>query len=526
MKIESHNFTIYLLKEWFDASNSLIEEHGLTEISTQLSDSVFYLMDAKPTSPWWKKYLSIESNLEQVLKGGILFLMVDGRYFAITFGRAYHKLEDSAYEIDFGFRTTLNAIKPVFKSSDVVNLTSGTRSRIQSPMPKDITFFDLEHQENIIKSLVGNVKEIYKSWFSGITGGISVRVTTSCECEKIKDLCKNLLILYKKEDYKKEFPNIDKIIQENDANVVKQLQNQLLNDFNNKGSNISLMPPTIVNYEDVSQFSYKGIGKSLIYSEVNVDDLYILLNKKKKLEMKDLKNIKLQLLNSNEDIVEVYPISRCIVYNTVYKEKTYCLHEGKWYKIDPEFIKNIQTYIDNYLIKNELPDYKHSSEEQYNKEIGNNIGKNLDKSNISLRPYTQVEPCDIYTIKDGYAILYHIKISTKSALLSHLFNQGYNAALLIKQEEQAMNNLKKLLDGDEKFIAPLNDEKIKVVYGIITRKAKDKKLSDLPLFSQLTLYRVLKNFKVIGVDAKCTYVNDLTEPKSKNKVRKKKIEKD
>ena len=63
------------------------------------------------------------------------------------------------------------------------------------------------------------------------------------------------------------------------------------------GVGISLMPPTIVNYEDVSQFSYKGIGKSLIYSEVNVDDLYILLNKKKKLEMKDLKNIKLQLLN-------------------------------------------------------------------------------------------------------------------------------------------------------------------------------------------------------------------------------------
>ena len=521
MKPKSHNFTIYLLKNGFDASNSLVSGHGLKETPTQLSNAIFYLMDVEPTPPWWKKYLSIEDNLKQVLKGGILFLTVENRCFAIAFGHVGHKLEDKAYEIDFGFKTTLNAIETEFKSSDVVNLTSGTRSRIQSPIPKDITFFDLEQQENIIKSLVGNVKEQYKSWFSGITGGTSVRVTTSCECQKLKDLCDNLLTLYEKEDYKKEFPNIDKITQENDSDVVKKLQNQLLNDFNARSNNISLMPPTIVNYENVSQFSYKGVGRSLIYSEINIDDLYTLLSKKKNLEMKDFKNSKLLLLDSNNDIVEGYPISRCIVYNTTHEGKTYCLHEGKWYKIDSEFIKSIQTYIDNYLIKDELPDYTHSSEEQYNIEIGSKVGKNLDKSNISLRQYTQIEPCDVYAVKNDYAILYHIKISTKSALLSHLFNQGYNAALLIKQEEQAMNNLKKLLNHEEKFITPLNNGKIKVVYGIITRKVKNKKLSDLPLFSQITLYRILKNFKVIGIDAKCTYINDLTKPKSTNKVRKK-----
>ncbi len=212
MKTESHNFTIYLLKNGFDASNSLVSGHGLKKTPTQLSNAVFYLMDVEPTPPWWKKYLSIEDNLKQVLKGGILFLTGEkNRCFAIAFGHVGHKLEDKAYEIDFGFKTTLNAIETEFKSSDVVNLTSGTRSRIQSPIPKDITFFDLEQQENIIKSLVGNVKEQYKSWFSGITGGTSLRVTTSCECKRLKDLCGKLLTLYEKKDYQKKFPNIDKI---------------------------------------------------------------------------------------------------------------------------------------------------------------------------------------------------------------------------------------------------------------------------------------------------------------------------
>ena len=161
-----------------------------------------------------------------------------------------------------------------------------------------------------------------------------------------------------------------------------------------------------------------------------------------------------------------------------------------------------------------------STENEYNRSVENKYRKSLDTMNISIQGNTQVEPCDIYEVKDNYAILYHIKISTKSSLLSHLFNQGYNATLLIKQEERSLEKLKLLLKNDNYFISPLTQNKIKVVYGIISRNIENKKLSDLPLFSQITLYRVLKNFNTIGVDAKCMYIEDMTQPASKKKKNK------
>lgn len=81
----------------------------------------------------------------------------------------------------------------------------------------------------------------------------------------------------------------------------------------------------------------------------------------------------------------------------------------------------------------------------------------------------------------------------------------------------SLEKLKILLKNDNYFISPLTQNKIKVVYGIIARNVENKKLSDLPLFPQITLYRVLKNFNTIGVDAKCMYIEDKTQPVSKKK---------
>ena len=109
---KSHSLTIYLLKKGIKCTDALVKNHKLEKVKTHLKDIDFYLMDIEPTQPWWKNFLGIEKQIEQVLKGGILFISEENRNFAITFGHVNHKLNDNAYETDFGLKITLNSIDP------------------------------------------------------------------------------------------------------------------------------------------------------------------------------------------------------------------------------------------------------------------------------------------------------------------------------------------------------------------------------------------------------------------------------
>jgi uncharacterized protein (TIGR04141 family) len=56
-----------------------------------------------------------------------------------------------------------------------------------------------------------------------------------------------------------------------------------------------------------------------------------------------------------------------------------------------------------------------------------------------------VEPCDLLAVREEFALFYHVKVSTLSAHLSHLFNQGVNAIELLRLDPQAVNRLDALI---------------------------------------------------------------------------------
>jgi uncharacterized protein (TIGR04141 family) len=112
---KSRSFSIYLLKEGFDSSNALKDDHKLDDeiVGERLPENAtLYILDNQPTPPWWKSYFGIQQPLTQSLKGAIIFLPVGNRTFAITFGHVYHNLHEASYEYDFGLRVTLNCLDP------------------------------------------------------------------------------------------------------------------------------------------------------------------------------------------------------------------------------------------------------------------------------------------------------------------------------------------------------------------------------------------------------------------------------
>ena len=209
--------------------------------------------------------------------------------------------------------------------------------------------------------------------------------------------------------------------------------------------------------------------------------------------------------------------------------KAYHLCEGNWYEIETDYIKRLSEYLDPLCRDATFPHFAHNDEGEYNKDIchGNEDRLCLDMTNIAPDGQKQVEPCDVFELADGKVVLSHIKISTLSPALSHLFNQGTNSIKLLREESAALDKLKNLIaertDAAKatKFIATLNDGKLKVVFGIITHKDKAKQSINLPLFSRISLMRCMKEFKVMGIEAEYCFITD-NSPKSAGKPKKRK----
>ena len=72
------------------------------------------------------------------------------------------------------------------------------------------------------------------------------------------------------------------------------------------------------------------------------------------------------------------------------------------------------------------------------------------------------------------------------------------------------------------FKQAVNDGKFHVVFGIITHKEKAAKSENLPLFSRISLRRVMKDLQLMSVKACYGFINDASpKTEGKKKARKK-----
>ena len=119
----------------------------------------------------------------------------------------------------------------------------------------------------------------------------------------------------------------------------------------------------------------------------------------------------------------------------------------------------------------------------------------LDRSSIAPVGQTQIEPCDLLRLNNEGLQLFHIKLGTRSAMLSHLFNQAAVSVDLLLSENESRDKLKQLLEGREESSA-VDCKKFSIVYGIVTHRNIDDGVKLLPLFSKISLYRVAKSLEI------------------------------
>lgn len=524
---KSRSFSIYLLKPGFDDSNALVDDHvldGEFAAADLPEGAALYVLDSDPYPPWWKGYFGVEANLSQVTKGALVFLPVGERCFALSFGHVSHNLRETSYEYDFGLRVTLNSLDPKkLKSTDTLDPGAAKRQRTQLPIESELTLFDFDRDSTILRSLTGKVRDEHKDLFRHATGASNLRISTSVPANELLPLCEKLLELYDGEQFKTAFPDIQNIAPVRDPGLIESLNGRLLAALHAKDADLNITVPEIINYSDNVFVCFAGAGAGLVYDDVYIGRYYDYLETREvnlaDVDLEDLRHHALVLTDENGVPKDRYSIFKSLVFDTILDAAggaTFHLSEGQWYRIETDYIERLGTYLDPLCLPSDLPSYNHPTEGAYNLAVAETdaaVGC-LDTENVSPAGQTAVEPCDLIALRGESAVMYHVKVSTLSAQLSHLFNQGINAIELLRLEAEALAKLDALVQ--DKLAAEtaqaltdlVHAGKIRIVFGIVTRKNPAGLSLNLPLFSRISLMRALKSLHVRGVERGYMFIAD------------------
>ena len=545
MSDRTRTFSIFLLKPTYDQSNCLEKEHKLKigiEAKSLPEGAALFVSDAPPTEPWWRKYFQVSDALEQTSKGALIVLPVSGRHFALCFGHVQHNLVDGSYVYDFGLKVTLNAVDPTkLKSTDTLEPGSSRRRRTQLPNEAELTLFDFDSDSSILKSLTGKVRADLEGYFKHPTGSSNLRVGTKIGAAGLADLCKRLLSLYDSDAYLKIFPEIRSIEPLRDPAIIGILDKKLESAIQAKADSVILSVPEFVDYTSAVLFSFSGLGAGKIYHDVFSGRYYeYILERGKDVEsltLAELGKHKLLILGEDEEQKKSFSIYKCLVFETGIEGSSavYHLNDGTWYRVDSSLVEKLKSYLDPVCTPCDLPEFKHSSEGKYNEFVGTQSPNLvcLDRTNISPQGQKQVEPCDLLDLRSGSVKLIHVKISTQSASLSHLFNQGLASIELLRDDPSSLEKMTKLIASVKtdalalEWSSRFEKGQPVVQYGIVTHKKPDDLSDNLPLFSRLSLARAVRLLRRMNIKPEVVFISDKNPPLAGTvKVRGKKGKKD
>jgi uncharacterized protein (TIGR04141 family) len=335
-------------------------------------------------------------------------------------------------------------------------------------------------------------------------------------------MCENLLRIYESDEHKKTFADIQNVMPVKDPKLVERLFKELIGALRTRSEKIALAVPEIIDYKQGFSVSFAGTGPSALFDDATIDAYYTYLQDAdypiSHLTVEEIKRQQLHVNDEDDEKRHAYSILKCLLFDTALdddQDVIYHLTEGQWYRVGAEFLKGLTDYLDHRCVDVSLPACDARIEEDYNLSVSKS--KNmvcLDKTNVSPRLQTQIEPCDLYDVVDGKAVLIHVKISTDSTALSHLFNQGANSVELLKSEELARQKLSDLVatmagtDREAEMTAPIRERHFRVVYAIISKKSASGRSGNLPLFSRISLRRNLRALDLMDVPASYGFVKD------------------
>ncbi|MFJ2467669.1 DUF6119 family protein [Pseudomonas sp. NPDC087615] len=281
---------------------------------------------------------------------GILFLTINGRVFAATFGRsAVSYLDRDAFEPDFGIKTAMNMCgnEEIRQTKSESHAITPTHIDRQVNKPADSFAFGLSEAEDLryISAHMKDHKNITLQGRNNLT--IKIIGKEKLSWQVLIDYCEEFLVAYASKEYTKLFPNYKHFDEatESDSNT---LDEYLVNQLRLKNtSNISLGIPEVLIDSDYG-FAYSNNKKSgdKTYAYLEIHQIFEHINAEKITSTK-LKSKHIYAYSYEEDQVLGYkkwPLYNCLSFEQALGDKYFVLSDGKWLEVDSDFYSEITNF--------------------------------------------------------------------------------------------------------------------------------------------------------------------------------------
>lgn len=513
---KTNRLSIYLIKTEFDNPESILKDiNSSSSLSfDENGTSTLYTKDSFDHPPQWIEKFFLKSaedfNLNNSSSQAILLVKIKtdditSRHFAIPFGVGHHMLKSGVIEERFGLKVVLNTVdENQLKSICKQNMTNVPKqSTEQISRNSIIADFGIDIEQDLVLGVTGKSKD--EEYGKTITGRDPLNVSVKVDINTIKDFLKKCYEQYNKVDYKTNFGWIDQIAEIKSSSLIKKLNEGIIEKAKQKDfEKLWMAIPEIIDWDDVEGFNYSYANDTEKYDDIFIqsylaglfpDDDYSHL-----LIDTFTKNDVLCYSSTTETIKYQWKAFNCLYCEIEKENDTYLLTNGKWYKIETNFVKQINDEYQGILKKEcllNLPEYSHKNEGDYNNSVANESSDIflMDKKDIPYGGgYSRVEFCDLFTLNKE---LIHIKIYGGSSVLSHLFNQGLVSGELFKAEKDFRDQVNNKFPDKFKLkdTKTINTSDYKVIYAIISYVDKDL---DIPFFSKVSLKNAKKRLETIG----------------------------
>ena len=517
----TYALSILLLKEAIHSPSDALRNSGALNnqaLAGAEENGMLYWKASFQKPPRWISLFvgAVGDAMTDVTSGNaaaVLFLKVEDRWFALSFGFGRNLLRPGSYEENFGLRVVLNSVlAEKLRSIDAQSLEAVPLSRrSQSGRAAELGAFGVDVERDVLYAASGEPED--KSLGKQIAGKDSVRVSVPIALDGIPALLSRLLVASKAETYKtRGFGWVDNLAEVRDDTLKKQLDAEL--EAKIKAGDLSktwLAPPEIIDWHDVAGFKYQRPKQGDLEDEISWDAYLAFLeetDEEPTIETFKKHSVLCMSASSGEVIVD-WTVLRCIYAELDHGAETYLLNNGRWYRVATDFLTGVNQDVDNIAISAlALPDYHDDDEGAYNIRAAREDAENLALMDKRLIAYgggrSEIEFCDLYS-KDHKLV--HVKRYGGSSVLSHLFAQGVVSAELLLRSVDFRKKLNEKLPDSHRLQNP-DDRPVprdfEVVYAVAAKSTEEKPA--LPLFSRITLRNASERLQALDIPVSLAFI--------------------
>lgn len=536
----TQKLSVRLLRHGVEPADAIRQGITLTDWA-KIEGAKIGLATIGGTPPKWSDFLELSPGEKAPLKNlssmGLVFLQLDKRWFAVSFGLGHIKLDPAKFEQDFGLKVVLNSVDPkLLRSADVRTPDENTLSRrSQTSRGSDQTAFAIDVERDIVRGLAGKPKD--PKFASRVAGSDGLTMDRKLEVKDLPKACAEAYQMYQKTDYQTSFKWIDQIKHARDEATLSALRAKLVAkvDAALKAKNpedLHLTFPIIYDPEKGSHIQYKGFRSLRVFPDLDIIGYFAALAERGKTGFADGDLESHSVHEVDEEGIDCggkWPIMECLATEIEHDGHTYVLSGGRWYRIDANLANDVAEFFETTPRVILPPAQAEENEEKYNKrqKSSNEDLLCLDRKLITPSGWnTTMEVCDFIS-KDRQLI--HVKDKTSSSRLSHLFNQGTVSGRVLILDAPARDKVREKIaevEGETKqtgfldamppaasnFQAP----DFTVVYAVISTGAEPK----LPFFSLLTFRQAARELQVSGFKFAFAWIEKPEDAGEKKKTKK------